>query len=157
MEALENLSGTSSALSEQHVAPKYHKELQPACQKRDTADLVKFINWLKTHNPFYPKYQTQLISVFTGISADETINCDRADVVGEELQNEMVGNGFAELNLKRPAKVLSISAMTSTIKLRDRSVVVDQQQMLNQVLAVLQSGTELAGTVWICQLCPVNL
>ena len=143
MEALENLSGTSSASSEQHVAHKDHKELQPARQKRDTADLVKFINWLKTHNPFDPKYQHQLISVFTGISADETINCDRAYEVGSELQKEMVGKNFAELTLKRSAKVLPISAMTSTIKVRGEAVVVDQQQMLNRVLAVLQSGSEL--------------
>ena len=59
---MENLSGTSSASSEQHVACKDHKELRPARQNRDTTDLVRFICWLKTHNPFDPKYQTKLIS-----------------------------------------------------------------------------------------------
>ena len=114
MEALENLSGTSSASSEQHVAYKDHKELRPARQNRDATDLVKFISWLKTHNPFDPKYQTKRISVFSGMSADETINCNRAD--GSELQKAMVGKNFAELTLKHSAKVLPLAAMTSTIQ-----------------------------------------
>ena len=141
MEALENISGTSSASSEQHVAYKDHKELRPACQNRDATDLVKFISWPKTHNPFDPKYQTKLISVFSGMSTDETINCDRADEVGSELQKAMVGKKFAEL--KCSAKFLPLSAMTSTIKVRGEAVVIDQQQMLNRVFAVLQSGSEL--------------
>ena len=80
-----------------------------------------------------PKYQTKLISVFSGMSADETINCDRADEVGSELQKAMVGKNFAELTLP-------LSAMTSTIKVRGEAVVIDQQQMLNRVFAVIQSG-----------------
>ena len=141
MEALKNLSGTSPASSEQHVAYKDHTE--PARQNRDTTDLVKFISWLKTHNPFDPKYQTKLISVFSGMSADKTINCNRADEVGSELQKAMVGKKLAELTLKRSAKILPLSAITSTIKVRGEAVVIDQQQMLNRVLAVLQSGSEL--------------
>ena len=140
MKALENLSGTSSASSEQHVAYKDHKELRPARQNRDITHLVKFISWLKTHNP---KYQTKLTSVFSDMSADETINCDRADEVGSKLQKAMVGKKFAELTPKRSAKVLPLSAMTSTIKVRGEAVVIDQQQMLNRVLAVHQSGSEL--------------
>ena len=66
-----------------------------------------------------------------------------ADEVGSELQKAMVGKNFAELTLKRSAKVLPLSAMTSTIKVRGEAVVIDQQQMLNWVLAVLQSGSEL--------------
>ena len=77
------------------------------------------------------------------MSADKTINCNRADEVGSELQKAMVGKTFAELTLKRSAKVLPLSAITSTIKVRGEAVVIDQQQMLNRVLAVLQSGSEL--------------
>ena len=55
----------------------------------------------------------------------------------------MGGKNFAELTLKRSAKVLPISAMTSTIKVRGETLVIDQQKMLNRVFAVLQSGSEL--------------
>ena len=66
------------------------------------------------------------------MSADETINCDRVDEVGNELQKAMVSNNFAELTLKRSAIVLPLSAMPSTIKVRGEAVVIDQQQMLNR-------------------------
>ena len=49
----------------------------------------------------------------------------------------MVDKNFSVLTLKRSAKVLPFSAMTSTIKVRGEAVV------LNRVLAVLQSGSEL--------------
>ena len=55
----------------------------------------------------------------------------------------MLGTNSAELTLKCSAKVLPPSAMTSTIKVRGEAVVIDQQQMLYRVLAVLQSGSEL--------------
>ena len=85
MEALEKLSGLSLASSEQHKEYKDHKELRPACQERDAKDLSKFVSWLKAHNPFDEKYKDKLISVFTGITADDTIDCDRADEVGSKL------------------------------------------------------------------------
>jgi len=119
MEALDNLAGTSSASSEQHVAHKDHKELRSACQNRDATDLVTFTSWLTTHSPFDPKYQTKLISIFSGMSADETINCNQTDEFGSELQKAMVGMNFAEqLTLKRSAKVLLLSAMTSVLAVR---------------------------------------
>ena len=55
----------------------------------------------------------------------------------------MVGKNFAELTLNHSAKVLPISAMTSTMQVRGETLVIDQQHMLNRVLAVLQSGSEL--------------
>ena len=147
MEALENLTGTDSASSEQHITYKDHKELRPARQQRDRIDLMKFIGWLRTHDPFDPKYQTKLISVFTGIWANITINCDRAYEIGCVLQKEMIGQNFAELSLKRSEKVLSLATMTSSVKVRGEAVVIDQQQMLNRVLAVLQNSADLENFI----------
>ena len=59
----------------------------------------------------------------------------------------MVGKNFAQLTLKRSAKVVPLSAMTSTINVRGEAVVIDQQQMLHRVLAILQSGSELESFV----------
>ena len=59
----------------------------------------------------------------------------------------MIGKNFAHITLKRSAKVLPLSAMTSTITVKSEAVVIDQQQMLNRLLAVLQSGSELENFV----------
>lgn len=72
-------------------------------------------------------------SVSSVVSADETINCDQADEVGSNLQKAITGKKFAELTVKHPGKVLPLSAMASTIKVKGEAVVIDQQQMLNRV------------------------
>lgn len=143
MEAVEKVAGISSSSSEQHMQHRDHKELGVARQIRDAADLKKFLNWLNTHDPFDPNLQPHLVSVFSGLSADSTINCDNASEIGSRLQQECIGENFADLSLKRSAKVLPLSAMTTTIKVKGERVVINQQQMLNRVLAVLQSSTEL--------------
>ena len=55
-----------------------HKEFRPARQVRNAADLNTFVNWLKTHNPFNMQFNknNKLCSVCSGVSADNTINCD---------------------------------------------------------------------------------
>ena len=63
--------------------------------------------------------------------------------LGVKFKKAMVGKNFVEQTLKHSAKVLPLAAMTSTIKVRGEAVVIDQQRMLNRVLAVLQSGSEL--------------
>ena len=143
MEAIEEISGVSCATTDQHTVYKQHKELKETRRRRDASDLSKFIDWLHVHNPFEIKNNSNLMSVFTGLSADDSINCDKAYKIGLRLQMEMVGENFADLTLKRSAKVRTLSSMTSTVKLKGEAVVVDQQLMLNRILAVLQSTSDL--------------
>lgn len=58
------------------------------------------------------------LAVITGVSASDTINCDRADEIGKEVQNQVVSKSYAELSMKRSGKVLPLSAMTSTVNVR---------------------------------------
>ena len=143
MEAIEELTGVSCATTDQHTVYKQHKELRETRQRKDATDLSKFIDWLDVHNPFELKNNSKLMSVFTGLSADDSINCDKAYGIGLRLQMDMVGENFADLALKRSAKVRTLSAMTSTVKLKGEAVVVDQQLMLNRILAVIQSSSDL--------------
>lgn len=59
----------------------------------------------------------------------------------------MIGKNFAHITLKHSAKVLPLSTMISTIKVKGEALAIDQQQMLNILLAVLQSGSELENFV----------
>ena len=46
----------------------------------------------------------------------------------------MIGQNFADLKLQRNRRVRSLSAMRSTIKLRNETLVIDEQQMVNSIL-----------------------
>ena len=84
MEAIEELSGVRTESSEQHAQHRDHRDLRPARQKRDADDRMAFVHWLTTHNPFAAQFNkdNRVCSVFSGVSADETINCERAHAIG---------------------------------------------------------------------------
>ena len=55
----------------------------------------------------------------------------------------MIGQNFADLKLQRSRRVRPLSAMRSTIKVRNEPLVVNEQQILNRNLAVLQTSNDL--------------
>lgn len=144
-EALEELSGMHCETSDQHSLHKDHAELGQARQTQDAADRNRLFEWLKSHNPF--EYSDKLVSIFTGVEADSRINCDNAVTIGSEQHMQMMGQNFADLKLQKKKQVQPLSAMRSTIKVRNESVIVNEQQMLNRILAVLQSSNDLRDFV----------
>ncbi len=140
-EALEELSGVRCETSDQHSLNKEHAELRHARMTQDDIDRKALIGWLNSHNPF--EYKDKLVSIFTGVEADSSINCDDAVAIGSKQQMEMMGKNFADLKLQRKNRVKPLSAMRSTVKIRNEPVVVNEQQMLNRILAVLQTSNDL--------------
>ena len=140
-EALEELAGTHCETSDQHSLHKDHAELRQARVTRDDTDRKHLCGWLRSHNPF--EYTDKLFCIFTGVEADSSIDCDNAVSVGSQQQKKMIGQNFADLKLQRNKRVRPLSAMRSTIKVRSESLVVIEQQMLNRILAVLQTSNDL--------------
>jgi len=58
-----------------------------------------------------------------------------------------MGQNFADLKLQTKKRVQPLSAMRSTVKVRNESLVLNEQQMLNRILAVLQSSNDLRDFV----------
>lgn len=138
--ALEEFAGPNTNTSEQH---KEHKESRPAQQKRDSSDLNCLIEWLKAHPPFEGKLCDQLVSLSTGIVADDSINCDVAATVGQASMEAMVGTPYADIKLKRKDKVKSIAAMKNTVKVHDEEVTVNPQQLFNRIACTMNSSKDL--------------
>ncbi|GBM16544.1 hypothetical protein AVEN_224280-1 [Araneus ventricosus] len=72
MEAFAEVTDESS---DQHIS------LLKSWQTRDTSDLKKFLIWLKQYSPF--NQSEELISLFSGIVADDRVNCDSAEELDE--------------------------------------------------------------------------
>ena len=81
--------------------------------------------------------------MFSGVSADNTINCDQSHAIGLSLQNKMVGHNFGEIKMKRNDKVTTLASLTSSVLVRGERVVVDQQQMLLRCMATIQTSADL--------------
>ncbi len=83
-EALEDFTSKHISFSEQHVDEVYkdHKGLHGATPNRNAVDLDRFIGWFNAHSPFCESYNGKLLSIFSGMVADDTINCDQAVAIG---------------------------------------------------------------------------
>lgn len=135
---IEAFCGVSFSTSEQHV------ELRDSRQSRDISDTTTFIKWIMMHEPFSAA-RSELISLSTGIVADDSINCASAVECGMAALKRMVGKSFEDIHLKRSDKVLSLATMNSAVKVNDDVVVVDTMQLFNRIICTVKSDEELAN------------
>ena len=104
---------------------KDHVKLRQARVTRDDTDRKHPCGWYRSHNPF--EYTDKLVCIFTGVEADDSsIDCDNAVSVGLQQQKEMIGQNFADLKLQRNRRVRPLSAMRSTINVRNEPLVVNE-------------------------------
>ncbi|GBL78193.1 hypothetical protein AVEN_42764-1 [Araneus ventricosus] len=112
-------------------------------QTRETSDLKKFLNWLKQHSPF--NQSEELISLSSGIVADDRVNCDSAEELGENAAKGIVGKRFADVTLKRKVQVFTLAAMENTKLIDTDSVVFNPNQLFYLIACVLRSADDLEG------------
>lgn len=66
-----------------------------------------------------------LVSLGTGVIADDLVNCEKAKSVGFKEMHDMNGEKFSAMHLKRKNTVRSISMMTNGLKVRETIVAVN--------------------------------
>lgn len=141
--ALEDFTGIHPQTSEQHVTThNEHKDLRPASRSRDRKDLEKFLAWLREHSPFSPKPDGALVSLSSGVVADETINCEEAIQIGKTSMHSMIGKPFSEVKLRRKDKVKSLESMKKSITVHGEEKVVNPQQLFNRIACALNTNSD---------------
>ena len=95
-QTMRTVTETNRQTSEQHV------ELGVSRSRRDHADLMKVYEWLQQFNPF-DTGDNRLRSLTSGLAAKDGdgINCDRAEVVGRSLQENLDKLSMDEAKVKR--------------------------------------------------------
>ena len=104
-----------------------------------------FLGWLEAHPPFANKPSKTLVSISTGIVANETINCDEAVHHGTIAMQKMVGNNFAGIKLRRNDKVKTIAAMTNTVQISNEEITVNPLQLFSRISCIINSSSELSS------------
>lgn len=90
---IEEFYNLSFAVTEHHV------DARDSRISRDEAELQKLVDWFSSHDPF-PNSE-HLMSISSGIVADENINCHNAYEVGVYCLSTIVGNNFDDVTFKR--------------------------------------------------------
>ncbi|KAK3931373.1 Glycerophosphodiester phosphodiesterase [Frankliniella fusca] len=138
VQALEVFCGIARATSEQHA------DLRDSTISRDAEHLDIFTNWLESHSPF-DQPSDKLVSLSSGLIANNSINCDRAYEIGCEAMEKHVGKPFSEVTFHRKDKALPISAMGRSVVIRDTAVQVNPTQLFHRIIVALKDPSALEG------------
>jgi len=101
---IEQYVNLSSNVSEQHV------ELRDSRISRDDSDVEKILEWFSFNYPL--PNSNCVLSIATGISGNDNVNCHKAYEIGLDLVNTMVGNNFQDIKLKRSSKITTLASIT---------------------------------------------
>ena len=101
-----------------------HKELTKTRQAWDDEDSRTRLGYLQERNPFDCDLSMRNIS--TGVTADCSVNVDRAKEVGETILKSMVKNNVQEYTFKKKNHLVTRGQMKS-IKVDGESLQIDPQ------------------------------
>ncbi|CAH3187344.1 unnamed protein product [Porites lobata] len=107
-----------------------HKEMTKTRQARDDEDSRALLGYLQERNPFDCDLSMRNIS--TGITADCTVNVDRAKEVGETILKSMVGNNVQEYTFKKKNHLVTMGQKKS-IKVDGEPLQIDPQLLFQRL------------------------
>jgi len=98
---------------------------------RDNADVKKLVEWFVSHNPF--PTANKIMSLTTGIIANDEIHCHDAYNIGHISMKNMVGQTFDNLKFKRSNRVLPLLLVNSSVKIHDCKVAIDPLLLFQRI------------------------
>src|SRR5262249_2869906 len=116
-----------------------HVEVRKSRQTRDSRDVDKLINWFTSR---FTLDTGDLISISSGITADERVNCDQAVDIGTNGVKKLIGQSFGSAHLSRKDRVVNLASVKCS-KDNGNIVTVDTMTLLNRILCVCKKEEEL--------------
>lgn len=132
---MEKFCNVSYCTSEQHV------DATESRITRDAADLEKLLVFFRKFNPF-PDTQN-LMSIFSGIVGNQSINCHRAYEVGMQSVESVVGNNFENVKFSRKNRVLSLKCVQASIKVNDESMIIDPLILFQRICLNISKKSDM--------------
>ncbi|GBN22510.1 hypothetical protein AVEN_239308-1 [Araneus ventricosus] len=123
-----------------HYAKSAHLYLQNKSNLKTSLSDQEFERF---HSPF--NQSEELISLSSGIVADDRVNCDSAEELGENAAKGIVGKRFADVTFKRKVQVFTLAAMENTKLINTDPVVFNPNQLFHRIASVLRSADDLQG------------
>ncbi len=142
----EEFCGTDITSSEQHVD---HRKSRQFVMDRDVEKTSRMVH----PTPHHCHIPSELMSIGTGVVGDETINCDSAVKVRTDAMTKMTGMTFVKVKLHRKDRVLSLTAVSSSVKLHEEIIPINTMQLFNRIICLVKSDEYFAWCLQ-CELAP---
>ena len=128
-EAMSNLTKAQHSSSDQHI------DTSDARVARDDSDFNKLLDWLNDHNPF-DRSEKRLKSLSTGIIADKELSCEKAETVGNTIQEQLDNMKLCEVKIKRKDMVQCLDSNINKVTVDTKSVNINQTVLFTRLTAL---------------------
>ena len=135
--ALETFCNVHSDRSDQH------RDLREASTTRDAEHLSKLFAWLSSHSPFSFISENKLVSIGTGIVADESADADNAPDIGMTLAKRQTGKMYGDMKLKRKDRIIPISAAHNTTNVNGKEIEINSTLLFMRVTCIIKQEKEM--------------
>jgi len=146
LQSMHSCAGIHNALSEitsnKHSSSDQHEEMGQTRIQRDFDDLQKVFQWFETNNPF-DSNRVELQSLSTGLIADETINCDEVENVGQRIQSQIDGLTVAKASIKRKDQVKSLASLKNAVRVNNHTVNIDPALLFTRLIVIAERCTDI--------------
>ena len=132
----------SSLTQHLHTTSDQHEELGSSRVKRDFDDLQKIISWFEERNPFVG-IGSDLQSLSSGVTADEIVNCDDAEAVGNKIHEALDDKPFVKSLIKRTHQVKTLGSLSHIIKVNKQDVSMDPSRLFSRLVVLLERNSDL--------------
>ena len=141
--AMQTLSGASYENSEQH------KDSTKSRLKRDMNDIFKLLTALKQWGPF--RSDKALRNLVSGVTANESVNVDQAELIGEGVVKSMVGKNVHDYSFRKTNQAITMGSKTAVTI--GKELVQIEPQLLFQRLSIIASKEDDPAPALKYELC----
>ena len=119
-----------------------HKELGSARVERDNNDFLEILTWFRNHNPFTTS--EKLVCLDSGfIDENNTVNCDKAELIGACIHKSLNNQTFASCSFKRKDQITNLQSLYSSITNDKEQVAIDLLTLFLQLVVLVDRKSEV--------------
>ena len=133
---LQDLCGVTYSTSDQH------QEMTKSRQERDRKDISTLLQFLQTHDPFKSDNEGLLTNIATGVTADTSVNVDKAKDVGLKILLDLHDQKVHDYSFRKKNQVVTMGRK-STIPVGSDNILVDPQLLFQRLIIAGERCGEL--------------
>ena len=107
-----------------------NKDMSKARQELDMQDIRKLLTFLEERNPF--STNVSLRNIATGVTAEKSVNVDKAKDIGKAILNSMDGKPIADYTFKRSAQAITLDV--KSIKIDGDNASIDPELLFQRLI-----------------------
>ena len=118
------------------------KELGSARVERDNNDFLEILTWFRNHNPFTTS--EKLVCLDSGfIDENNTVNCDKAELIGACIQKSLNNRTFASCSFKRRDQITNLQSLYSSTTINKERVAIDPLTLFLQLVILIDRKPDI--------------